>query len=160
MMPDAKDKKEDKKSAAVGEKITVGGVFVSQSEADTFEFAKGFASRLKGGECIALFGGLGAGKTVFSKGIAAGLSVMDTVTSPTFIIMNEYRGEKLKLYHFDMYRIDAAQAENLGFLELFGEKNAVCLIEWPENIREILLKNAVKIEITRAGENGRTIKFI
>ncbi len=133
------------------------GTFISKNEGETFKYALEFAKSLKGGETVALYGDLGAGKTVFSKGAAMGLGINDTVTSPTFIIMNEYAGGRLKLYHFDMYRIDSLQAENLGFKELFGEKDSVCLIEWPENTSEILPADTIKIQLVRTGENERRI---
>lgn len=135
-------------------------IFISRGEAGTFGFARDFAARLKGGECVALYGDLGAGKTVFAKGLSAGLGIGETVTSPTFIIMNEYTGGRLKLYHFDMYRIDSRQAENLGFCELFGEKNSVCLIEWPENVKEILPPGAIRLMIKQTGKDTREISEV
>ena len=105
-------------------------------------------------------GDLGAGKTVFAKGFAEGLGVKDTVTRPTFVIMNRYEGGRFPFYHFDMYRIDAKQAENLGFREILEDKDAVCLIEWPENAAAILPKDAIYIEIKRTGERTREICFL
>ena len=132
---------------------------LSNSEKDTFEFARAFAARLKGGECLAIYGDLGAGKTVFAKGLAKGLGTDALVTSPTFVIMNEYGGGRLKLYHFDMYRLDAREAENLGFCEIFGDKSAVCLIEWPQNVSRILPKDAVKLEIKKLNDETREIIY-
>ena len=129
----------------------------SNSEKETFEFARKLAAGLAGGGCFAVSGGLGAGKTVFAKGFAKGLGIEDTVTSPTFIIMNRYGGGRFPFYHFDMYRINAEQAENLGFREIFEEKGAVCLIEWPENAAGILPKGAVRVEIKSTGEKTREI---
>ena len=131
--------------------------YISGCEQDTFGFAEAFAAGLKGGECVAVRGDLGAGKTVFAKGLAAGLGIKELVTSPTFVIMNVYKGATLKLYHFDMYRLNAAQAENLGFHEYFGEKDAVCLIEWPENVFAMLPKGTISLEIKRLDENTREI---
>ena len=134
--------------------------FTSNSEKDTFEFARKLALSLKGGECLAVSGDLGAGKTVFAKGLAKGLDISGTVTSPTFIIMNEYPCGRLKFYHFDMYRIDTKQAENLGFGEYFDEAGAVCLVEWPENVTGILPPHTVHIEIKRTGEETREITLL
>ena len=129
----------------------------SKSPKDTFEFARRLAAGLTRGGCFAVSGDLGAGKTVFAKGFAKGLGIKDTITSPTFVIMNRYGGGRFPFYHFDMYRIDAKQAENLGFREIFEDNDAVCLAEWPENAAEILPKNTVYIEIRRAGETAREI---
>ena len=80
--------------------------YVSHSVEDTMNIAEKLASKFIGGEVVLLNGDLGVGKTVFTKGIALGLNVQDLITSPTFTIVREYDGEKLKLYHFDMYRVE------------------------------------------------------
>ena len=129
----------------------------STSEKETYEFARSLAESLTGGGCFALSGDLGAGKTVFVKGFAKGLGIDGAVTSPTFIIMNKYGGGRLPLYHFDMYRLDGKQAASLGFSEIFEEKDAVCLVEWPENAPGLLPKGAVHINIKRINENTREI---
>lgn len=97
---------------------------------------------------IALYGDLGAGKTVFAKGIAQGLGIKDEITSPTFIVMNEYGGGRLRLCHYDMYRVDEQNARSLGLHENFGCPDTVCVVEWPENIGALLPGNAVKVRIT------------
>jgi tRNA threonylcarbamoyladenosine biosynthesis protein TsaE len=90
--------------------------FISKCEEDTLKIGKDFASNLLGGEIITLEGDLGAGKTVFTKGVALGLKIEDIVTSPTFTIMNMYLGEKLNLYHFDMYRLnDESELKRIRF---------------------------------------------
>ena len=92
--------------------------------------AEKIARTLRGGEVIVLSGELGAGKTAFTKALAAALGVKETVLSPTFTMVKEYKGENLSLYHFDLYRIeDAAELEELGLDEYFSS-DAVTVIEW------------------------------
>lgn len=124
------------------------------SEKETRSLAARLAERLKGGEVILLDGRLGAGKTAFTKGIAEGLGVKKTVTSPTFTIMKEYDG-RLLLRHFDMYRIgDASEMEELGIAETLFDKDAVCVIEWYkfENLSPV-----IRAKFEYVGENERLI---
>ena len=133
--------------------------FISRSAEETMQFANDFASNLKGGEVISLSGDLGAGKTVFSKGVAKGLGVKETVVSPTFTIMCQYLSGRLNLYHFDMYRLSSGlEAEEFGFSEYIQNPNSVSLIEWSENVQSILPKNMIKITIEKIDENSRKIK--
>ena len=117
---------------------------ISKSDKETFEFAEKYAKKLKGGEIIGLIGELGAGKTVFTKGLARGLGIKETITSPTFVIMKIYKSPNYKLQvtnlcHIDAYRISTAEdLEAIGALEYFKNKNTVTVIEWPENIKKIL----------------------
>ncbi|MDE5576106.1 MAG: tRNA (adenosine(37)-N6)-threonylcarbamoyltransferase complex ATPase subunit type 1 TsaE, partial [Oscillospiraceae bacterium] len=112
---------------------------------------------LRGGDIIADRGGLGAGKTNFTRGIALGMGLPDNVSSPTFALVNEYRGTGLTLYHFDMYRILNAEAlETTGFYDYISE-DAVIVCEWSENIADCLPKNVITITIETAGENVRKI---
>lgn len=104
--------------------------FISHNIRETNALAASFASRLQGGEVILLEGELGAGKTAFVKGLAKALGVAEVVTSPTFTLLNEYQGTRLKLFHFDLYRLAEGEAEELGFDEYYHRKDAVCCIEW------------------------------
>lgn len=132
--------------------------FVSNSEEDTFNFAYKFAKTLSGGETITLTGELGAGKTVFAKGLAKGLGIEDDVVSPTFTIMNEYESGRLTLYHYDAYRLRSGdEAVETGLADYFGVKDGVCLIEWSENIKSALPKKLIQIEIKYTGECSREI---
>ena len=132
--------------------------YISHNEKETIEYASEFASKLTGGEVICLSGDLGAGKTVFAKGIAKGLNITQTVVSPTFTIMCEYLEGRLKLYHFDMYRLkNGLEAEEFGFSEYILDKNSVSLIEWAENIKSIIPKYAIYIDIEKIDENTRKI---
>ncbi len=133
--------------------------FISKSAQETLQFAQQFAQNLKGGEVITLNGDLGAGKTVFSKGIAKGLGVKETVVSPTFTIMCQYLSGRLELYHFDMYRLSSGlEAEEFGFSEYIQNPKSVSLIEWSENVQSILPKNVIKITIEKLDETSRKIK--
>ena len=115
---------------------------ITKSPEETIAFAEKLGSLLKRGDIIAYKGGLGAGKTTFTRGLAAGLGLKDIVTSPTFSIVNEYRGE-ISLYHFDMYRIISSdELEATGFYDYPLEKS-VFAVEWSENIDDILPSETV-----------------
>lgn len=126
---------------------------------DTEKFAKKFAKILTGGQVILLNGDLGAGKTTFTKFVLRALGVRDEVTSPTFTIMKEYAGKKVKIYHFDMYRISSGEeAKEFGLEEYIysKDKNTLVFIEWSENVLDILEGKFLKINIT-LGDNGERI---
>lgn len=127
------------------------------SAEETIEFAVQIGRMLKKGDIIAYTGGLGAGKTTFTRGLAIGMGLEDNVISPTFSLVNEYRGEKICLYHFDMYRIMSADdLETTGFYD-YPIEESVFAIEWSENIADELPENAIFIDIERVDENIRKI---
>lgn len=133
--------------------------FISRSEKDTIKLAKKFEKMLKGGEVVILNGDLGAGKTTFTKALCKALKVKENVTSPTFTLMNIYTSGRLPLYHFDMYRIeDESEAQELGLNEFFYS-NGVCMIEWAENIKNILPKKLITINIEKLGETSRKFEI-
>ena len=112
---------------------------------------------LKGGDIIAYSGGLGAGKTTITRGISVGMGLGDEVTSPTFALVNEYRGDRLSLIHFDMYRINSADdLETTGFFDYMDE-DSVLAVEWSENIDDELPENAIRIDIQRVDDETRII---
>ena len=118
----------------------------------TEDFGKEFAESLEKGSVIALMGPLGAGKTTLSKAIAKGLGVTETITSPTFTIVQEYESGRLPLYHFDVYRVhDEEELFEMGFEEYLN-KGGVCLIEWADLIEDMLPSKTIKIYIDY-GEN-------
>lgn len=132
--------------------------FISRSENETISFGKEYAESLKPNDIVALFGDLGAGKTTLTKGIAKGLKIKEHVTSPTFILINEYIGT-YPLYHIDLYRLeDIDQIENLGISEYFL-KGGICIIEWPERLKNLLPKNSKTVKIENFGENERKITY-
>lgn len=130
--------------------------FISKSEKQTQDFARDFAKTLSRGSVIAFEGDLGAGKTAFTRGLAEGLNCRDSVSSPTFAIVNEYDGE-IPLFHFDMYRIETFSAlYSIGFFE-YLERGGVCAIEWSENIYSALPDDAIFVCIEKISENERKI---
>jgi tRNA threonylcarbamoyladenosine biosynthesis protein TsaE len=129
---------------------------ITKSVNETIDFGKEIGSLLKGGDVIAFKGGLGAGKTTFTRGLALGLGLLDDVYSPTFALVNEYHGN-ITLYHFDMYRILNAEAlETTGFYDYLSN-DSVIVVEWSENITDCLPKNTTVITIEQIDENGRSI---
>lgn len=129
-------------------------IYLTGSEQATIEFAKKYAATLKRGDVVLLEGGLGAGKTVFCKGIALGLGIEDEILSPTYAYMNDYDG---KLYHYDCYRLkNGAEAERLGLTDYF-QSNGVCVIEWGENIKDVLPEDCKKVTIRKISNNNREI---
>ena len=131
-------------------------VFISRSKEQTISFAKEYARTLKGGDVVLLCGDMGAGKTVFAKGVALGLGIEEEVLSPTYAYMNDYGG---KLYHYDCYRLSSGvQAEALGLCDYFYG-SGVCLIEWAENIAEVLPENCKRVNIHKLGETEREIVY-
>jgi tRNA threonylcarbamoyladenosine biosynthesis protein TsaE len=131
--------------------------YTTNSPAQTIALGEKIGARLKGGEIIAYSGGLGAGKTTITRGISLGMGLGDEVTSPTFALVNEYRGEKLSLIHFDMYRINSAlDLETTGFFDYMDE-SCVLAVEWSENIAEELPENCIRIDIQRVDDNARTV---
>lgn len=135
--------------------------FNSKSPDETFEFAKNIAARLVSGDVLAFRGGLGAGKTAFTRGLAAGLGIdPDMVSSPTFALVNVYQNETGgKLYHFDMYRVMGFDAlESTGFFD-FLDDSGILAVEWSENIEPELPENTITVAITVVSENERLIEI-
>lgn len=126
----------------------------------TGELAKKLGSRLRAGMVLCLVGDLGAGKTLFAQGIAAGLGVLDEVTSPTFNLMNLYAG-RLPMAHFDLYRLeDEAELDEIGFYEYTDEPRGVALIEWADKFPAALPEAYLRVEL-RPGDTkeARHITF-
>ena len=126
----------------------------SYSEEETFALGQKLAENASPGDIFCLDGDLGAGKTVFARGFAAGLGITEPITSPTFTIIKEYEDGRIPFYHFDVYRIgDPGEMEMLGYEEYFYGKG-VCLIEWSSLIEELLPQYAVRIGIFRDDAKG------
>ncbi|MBI5124197.1 MAG: tRNA (adenosine(37)-N6)-threonylcarbamoyltransferase complex ATPase subunit type 1 TsaE [Candidatus Omnitrophica bacterium] len=133
-------------------------MLISKSVDETIDLGAKLAKKLKKGDIVALVGDLGAGKTVFTKGIAKGLGVKNAryVNSPTFVIIKEYKG-KLPLYHFDLYRLDHYTSfDEMNYEEYFYGAG-VTVIEWADKIRKILPKKYIEVKLAVAGENKREI---
>lgn len=129
----------------------------TRSPEETISFAEKIGKLLRGGDIIAYRGGLGAGKTTFTRGVALGMGLPDEVSSPTFALVNEYRGKGLTLYHFDMYRIMNAEAlETTGFYDYISD-DSVIVCEWSENIADCLPETVITITLEADGDNIRKI---
>lgn len=130
--------------------------FISKSREETLVFAIEYAKTLVAGDVVLLDGDMGAGKTVFSKGVALGLGIEEEVTSPTYAYMNDYDG---RLFHYDCYRIESVeQAENLGLADYF-DMGGICLIEWAQNIAPLLPRVVKRVKISKINENEREIEY-
>lgn len=131
---------------------------ITKNEKGTFEFAEKFATTLKGGDIVLLSGDLGAGKTVFSKGIVSKLSNgKEIAVSPTFVIVNVYNCEP-PVYHFDLYRInDVSELDGIGAEEYFYS-DGICLVEWSERASEVFPSNAIRVTIEKIDDTQRKIK--
>ena len=131
---------------------------ISHSAANTESIGEKIAACLKGSEMIALFGDLGAGKTALTRGLCRGLGISEGVSSPTFAIVNAYRG-RYPVFHFDMYRITSVDdLFATGFYDYLGA--GVIVIEWSENIESELEPDAVRIRITKTpSEDERIIEI-
>ena len=132
--------------------------FLSTSSLDTEQIAQKFAESLSGGEVIAFRGGLGMGKTCFTRGLARGLKFTGETKSPTFAIVNEYRGGSLPLFHFDMYRISSWEdLYSCGYFD-FLDEGGVIAVEWSENVASALPDDVITVLIEKgANENERKI---
>lgn len=121
---------------------------------ETYEYGRKMGCEACPGDVYCLTGDLGVGKTVFTQGFASGLGVEEPVISPTFTIVQEYKGEKMPFYHFDVYRIgDVEEMDEIGFDDyIYG--GGVCLIEWADLIREILPEDFVGIMIEKDMDKG------
>lgn len=129
---------------------------ITTSPEETIEFAKKIGAVLKKGDVIAYKGGLGAGKTTFTRGLAMGVGLEDEVYSPTFALINEYAGD-VNIYHFDMYRIENTDdLETTGFFD-YPMEDSIFVIEWSENIIDALPENTIFIQINRIDDETREI---
>ncbi len=131
--------------------------YFSNSPKETEKIAEEFSKELKGGEVIAFTGNLGMGKTCFTRGLARGLGFKGEVTSPTFALINEYRGGRLDIFHFDMYRVSGwDDLYSTGYFDYLDECG-VTVIEWSENIASALGDDTIYINIEVTGESSRRI---
>ena len=132
--------------------------YLSHNVQETEGLGERLARRLHSGSVVAYWGDLGAGKTAFTRGLAAGLDIPGRVTSPTFTIVNEYEGGRLPLFHFDMYRLASAdELFDIGW-EDYLARGGVCAVEWSENVAEAMDESTIRVDIRRGdGENQRIV---
>ena len=135
-------------------------IFESNSAKDTFDFGAELGKKAVPGQVICLDGDLGTGKTVLTKGIAAGLGIDEPVVSPTVTIVQIYEQGRIPLYHFDVYRIDDPdEMEEIGYREYFYG-NGLTIIEWSELIEDIIPKDAMRIRISKDAGKGFDYRLI
>lgn len=133
---------------------------ITQSAGDTRSLGEHLASRLQAGDVVLLEGELGAGKSELARGIARGLGVRETVTSPSFTILNVYESGSVPLYHFDWYRLESGEELfELGMDEYLGG-DGIALVEWPCRCPEAVPENCLRIRIETMGENTRKITAV
>lgn len=134
-------------------------IYISKSTEETERIGSTFANSIdtKKPVFVAMFGDLGVGKTAFVRGVASVLAPDARVKSPTFTVVNEYRGGKIPLYHLDVYRIeDEDDLYSVGFYDYL--QKGICIVEWSENILDSVPKDAYRVKIERTqNENERTI---
>ena len=133
--------------------------YLTHNETETETLGARLAAALKPGAVVAYQGGLGMGKTAFTRGLASGLGYPGRVTSPTFTIVNEYEGGRLPLFHFDMYRLaDADALFDIGW-EDYLDRGGVCAVEWSEQVADALPSDTIYVTITRCPDQDswRTI---
>ena len=130
--------------------------YITHSPEETEKIGAALAQKLNAGTVIAYRGDLGAGKTAFTRGLARGLGYKESVTSPTYTIVNEYLGGRLPLFHFDMYRLGSSDdLFDIGW-EDYLDRSGICAVEWSENVDDAM-ENAIVITIEKLGENSRRI---
>ncbi len=131
--------------------------YISNSLAETESIAAEIAKKLKTVGFLALYGGMGAGKTAFVRGLVKALcpECLDLVHSPTFAIVNEYRGNKINIFHFDLYRLtDEDDLYSTGFYD-YIEQGGITITEWTELFEDAIPKDAIKLKIEPIGESSR-----
>jgi tRNA threonylcarbamoyladenosine biosynthesis protein TsaE len=133
---------------------------VSQSEEQTFATARELAHKVGIPAHILLYGDLGAGKTLFAKGLAAGFGVsdVDDVSSPTFTLVNQYPG-RIKIYHIDLYRIETGVLDGLGLEEIFDDPNAAVIVEWAERLGSFETPGATRVFLSYVDDHSRKIEI-
>ena len=139
--------------------MAAGARVISKSEDETFRIGKELAESMELPAHILLYGDLGAGKTALSRGIAAGFGLQDVddVASPTFTLINEYRG-RVKIYHIDLYRIETGRLEGLGLDEIFEHPDTAVIVEWAERLGDFPTPGAVHVFLEYVDEGSRQIQ--
>ena len=133
---------------------------ISHSVTETESIAAELAQQLRGGECIALDGDLGAGKTHFVRGLVRGLGGSErSVSSPTFVLLNVYDTGRLKVFHLDAYRVHGTEDfDAIGFAELL-EQGGIVAVEWPKRVADLLPTSRINVTIRATGAHTREIEI-
>lgn len=139
------------------------GEFICETPQDTFDLGEKLGETLRGGEMLLLAGGLGAGKTLFTKGILYALGFdIDEVTSPSFTLVNLYQTEKFDVFHIDLWRIDERSdaASAVGLSEILEDEKAVTIVEWSERLKDFAFpEKTFRITIEGDGDDARRISI-
>lgn len=130
----------------------------AKNEGETIAAGLRLGRALEGGDVVCLVGELGAGKTTFTKGVAAALGFKGRVTSPTFGLAREYRGKSLRIYHLDLYRVAENETGDIGLEDYLHDERGVCLIEWPAAVGAFMPKDRLTVTLSHKKE-GRVIDF-
>ncbi|MFB3919227.1 tRNA (adenosine(37)-N6)-threonylcarbamoyltransferase complex ATPase subunit type 1 TsaE [Candidatus Velamenicoccus archaeovorus] len=136
-------------------------IYVTRSAEETMRLAEKLAHSLKAGDCLALMGELGSGKTTFVKGLAYGLGFKkkDYVSSPTFVILKTYPA-RIPIYHFDVYRLSTLdEFQGIGLEEFIGSQG-ICVIEWADKLEGLLPPDHMRVEFSTAGSGDRLRKIV
>jgi tRNA threonylcarbamoyladenosine biosynthesis protein TsaE len=131
---------------------------MSRSEDETFRIARKLAEGAPLPAHILLYGDLGAGKTTFTRGLAAGFGIenMEDVSSPTFTLINQYRG-RIKIYHIDLYRVENGNLDGLGLEDIFDDSRAAVVVEWAERLGDFPTPGATRVYLKYIDESTRSI---
>jgi len=133
---------------------------ISRSPDETFQFARKLAQSMPLPAHILLFGDLGAGKTSFTRGLAAGFGIetVDDVSSPTFTRINQYKG-RTKIYHIDLYRVESGMLDGLGLEDIFDDPEAAVIVEWAERLGNFETPGATRVYLEYADPSSRRIEI-
>jgi len=138
--------------------ILVSMKIITNHESETIEQGIKLGKTLTPGTVIALYGGLGAGKTAFTRGLAEGLGISMSVSSPTFTIVNEYPGE-IPLFHFDMYRLETEdELYDIGWDD-YLERGGICAVEWSEKVPGAFPPDTIIVKLTKIDDNTRQLEI-
>lgn len=131
----------------------------TQSREETLLLAAQFAQLLKGGEIVFLRGPIGAGKTVFVKGVAAALGLSGSPTSASFSLLKKYQNKHTRLFHIDLFRLEEGEVFNLGFEEMLEDEHAIILAEWPDPLARMLPADRLELNFVLEEGDARTIEL-
>jgi tRNA threonylcarbamoyladenosine biosynthesis protein TsaE len=140
------------------EKPQAATALISRSEEETLRIARNVAESMRLPAHVLLYGDLGAGKTTFTRGLAAGFGIdsIDDVSSPTFTLINQYRG-RIRIYHIDLYRVENGKLDGLGLEDIFDDSQAAVIVEWAERLGDFPAPGATHVYLKYVDESTRSI---
>ncbi len=140
-------------------KIMKTAQLITSSRGQTLALASKFAGLLKGGEIVFLRGPIGAGKTVFVKGVAQALGLKSSPTSASFSLMKKYHNRNTRLFHIDLFRLEEGEVFNLGFEEMLEDEHAIILAEWPDPVKRFFPQDRLELNFVLQSGDTRTIEL-